>query len=267
MNPGDLLRVHMHDTSAGYRVGHHRPDHAPARLDDGQHRQRLRAHPVPAQRQDVPRGARTRSTRCTTRPCSRGTTWAAHTTNVGFVRRDRALRVLRRDRSPPASARTPAGPTPRSTSTTRLCLDGAQFGALIPIKGCVLDDGDFDGPSYQRDWPGTSPNPARTGGCTARPSSSRCRARTVAPLERRSFETDLPRIERGEPGNPTTRVRRATGANCVNPPPGAEFYPIYTLDQADGQVLVPAGRDATSRHRRHASAARRRRSTAPRSCS
>ena len=35
-----------------------------------------------------------------------------------------------------------------------------------------------------------------------------------------AFETDLPRVEPG--------CDRSTGANCVNPPPGANFYPIYT---------------------------------------
>ena len=37
-----------------------------------------------------------------------------------------------------------------------------------------------------------------------------------------SFETDLPAIE-FQTGCDTT-----TGAGCVNPPPGANFYPIYS---------------------------------------
>jgi hypothetical protein len=39
-------------------------------------------------------------------------------------------------------------------------------------------------------------------------------------------EADLPRIE-DIPGQ-TTRCNRQTGANCVNPPPGANFYPFYS---------------------------------------
>ena len=38
----------------------------------------------------------------------------------------------------------------------------AEDSLLIKINGCFFDDEDFDGPSYQNDWPGTNPNPNRT---------------------------------------------------------------------------------------------------------
>ena len=56
-----------------------------------------------------------------------------------------------------------------------------------------------------------------------------------------AFETDLPRIERGEPGNPPAQCDAITGANCVNPPPGAQFYPIYTATRASGTCMLQQG--------------------------
>jgi hypothetical protein len=41
-----------------------------------------------------------------------------------------------------------------------------------------------------------------------------------------AFETDLPRIE--------SSCNRTTGAGCVNPPPGAAFYPFYSTTVANG---------------------------------
>jgi hypothetical protein len=51
----------------------------------------------------------------------------------------------------------------------------------------------------------------------------------------------MPRIERGEPGNPTTQCDALTGANCVNPPPGARFYPIYTTIRGGGHCWLQQG--------------------------
>ena len=61
------------------------------------------------------------------------------------------------------------------------------------------------------------------------------------PAEKVAFETDLPRIERGEPGNPPTQCDGLTGAHCVNPPPGAVFYPIYTLTRSGGHCWFQQG--------------------------
>ena len=51
----------------------------------------------------------------------------------------------------------------------------------------------------------------------------------------------MARIERGEPGNPPAQCDALTGANCVNPPPGAQFYPIYIADQRGRPVLLQQG--------------------------
>ncbi len=170
----------------------------------------------------------------------RGTTWGAHTTNVGFSDEIGHFEYCNAIDANGTCTSAGAGDSAVDVDD-QACLDGSQFNALIPIIGCVLDDGDFDGPSYLRDWPGTFRNStidSRLHGTPVKftPPTSGGKA-----LEQVAFETDLPRIERGEPGNPTPQCDRVTGANCVNPPPGAQFYPIYTLARANGQCVLQQG--------------------------
>jgi hypothetical protein len=47
-----------------------------------------------------------------------------------------------------------------------------------------------------------------------------------------AFETDLPDIESAQDNQPL--CDRSTGLNCVNPPNGAAFYPIYSTTNANG---------------------------------
>jgi hypothetical protein len=93
-------------------------------------------------------------------------------------------------------------------------------------RRCTGTDNDFDGVSYQPNWPGSLTNPAR---------DRRLHPRSVlfsSPVfnggrnyDRVAFEADLPRIEAADFGG---NCDRSTGANCVNPPPGANFYPIFS---------------------------------------
>ena len=96
----------------------------------------------------------------------------------------------------------------------------------MPIGGCIASDADFDGTSYQPVWPGTDPN--RGQDAKYHPTA----VTFTSPLfngtqnySRVAFETDLPRIEAPDSGGICDRF---TGNNCVNPPPGSNFYPIYT---------------------------------------
>ena len=159
MNPGDKLRMHMHDTPAGYRVdindlttGQHGSMTASIANGFGQilfQPNAKKCHVAPVRvPPDVQLGG-----------AARLHLGRAHHQRRR-VRRDRPLRVLRCDR--PDHRRMHEGRRRRphaSTRTTRTASTARQFGALIPIKGCVLDDGDFDGPSYLHDWPGSFKNP------------------------------------------------------------------------------------------------------------
>jgi hypothetical protein len=70
---------------------------------------------------------------------------------------------------------------------------------------------------------GSQPRPGHR---TARAwSSSRARLHATQNYSRVAFRADLPRIEAADFGGACDRF---TGTNCVNPPPGANFYPIYT---------------------------------------
>jgi hypothetical protein len=112
-------------------------------------------------------------------------------------------------------------------------LDGDDAGCfgpgastLVLIGGCIATDNDFDGVSYQPVWPGTDPN---------RGQDKKYHSTSIlftSPLfggstnySRVAFEADLPRIEAADFGGNCNRI---TGAGCVNPPPGSNFYPIYS---------------------------------------
>jgi hypothetical protein len=106
----------------------------------------------------------------------------------------------------------------------------ASASTRVQIGGCLGSDSDFDGPSYQRVWPGTASNPGRDN--QFHPDSllfSSPRFGGFHSYQRMGFETDLPRIEAADSIDPRfPPCNRLTGANCVNPPPGAQFYPIFT---------------------------------------
>ncbi len=109
----------------------------------------------------------------------------------------------------------------------------AAFSLFVPIGGCIASDDDFDGTSYQPVWPGTDPNRGQDKKYHPSPIAF------TSPLfngsqnySRVAFETDLPRIEAPDSGGICNRF---TGENCVNPPPGSNFYPIYTTGTLDGQ--------------------------------
>jgi len=116
------------------------------------------------------------------------------------------------------------------------CFDAAfaSFLGLTPIGGCLRTDFDFDGVPYQLVWPGTFTSAQLDQSVHAQP------VQFTSPLfqdgqggtqnyNRVAFEADLPRIEGNT--NPPCQRFSATGTGCVNPPVGANFYPLYTTAQ------------------------------------
>jgi hypothetical protein len=99
----------------------------------------------------------------------------------------------------------------------------------IQIGGCLGTDNDFDGVSYQKVWAGST-NPGQD--AQFHPEAfqfSSPRFNGVRRYARMAFEADLPRIEAADTIDPSLPAcNRTTGANCVNPPPNANFYPIFT---------------------------------------
>jgi hypothetical protein len=105
---------------------------------------------------------------------------------------------------------------------------------------CFATDTDFDGFSYVPDWPNGQPQ-FPTSQYVSSPRSLGPNGRYNQTYDTTRFETDLPRIEEANSG-PNT-CDHHTGANCVNPPPGASFYPWYHLVSAGGTCTWAIGND------------------------
>jgi hypothetical protein len=150
--------------------------------------------------------------------------WTAHTYNVSFsdeIGHFELCSRVKADGTCASGATDPAGPDGDDVG----CLP-AQASLLVKIGGCTGTDNDFDGTSYQRTWPGSFADPGKD--ARLHPTSVDFTSPTFNGDENYSrvgFEADLPRIEAADFGG---NCDRTTGANCVNPPPGAKFYPIYT---------------------------------------
>jgi hypothetical protein len=102
----------------------------------------------------------------------------------------------------------------------------ASVSLLVQVSGCTDSDEDFDGLSYQKVWPGITGNgPATTPGPVIFSSPTFNGGQQYSRL---AFETDLPRIEATglSPNNNCERFSQ-NGTGCVNPPNGAQFYPIF----------------------------------------
>jgi hypothetical protein len=118
----------------------------------------------------------------------------------------------------------------------------------VQVGGCFGTDIDFDGVPYQPVWPGSTRNPGQDQ--KFHPQAIQFSSPLFGQLgkdghltglknySRVAFETDLPRIELS-----TSPVcNRATGADCVNPPVGANFYPFFsTRNQEIGGCIWQEG--------------------------
>jgi hypothetical protein len=132
------------------------------------------------------------------------------------------------------------------------CFDAA-FNAsqgFLAIGGCTQTDFDFDGVPYKLAWPGTFKNVALDRALHAQPVQLKSpvfkdREGESRNYSRVAFEADLPRIESNT--NPPCQRHIANpadpnpGQDCVNPPKGADFYPIYTLKGENGNCLWQLG--------------------------
>lgn len=104
------------------------------------------------------------------------------------------------------------------------CFSGDDSTA-VNVDGCLGTDSDFDGPEYANTWPGTG-SPSHDALYTPTPIQfSSPRFNGLQRYSQVAFETDLPRIE-------VPSCNRTTGAGCVNPPTGAQFYPFFTTTNA-----------------------------------
>jgi hypothetical protein len=241
MNPGDTIRMHMYDTPAGFRVDMFD-------LSTGQHGSMTAS---------IANGFghilyQPNSSTCNVAPYAfhpeystgfpRGNTWSAHTYNVAGS--DEIGHFENCGGTPDANGNctvpVPGDPT---LDQDDIFCDPAADSALVHIDGCTFDDEDFDGQSYRNDWPGSNPNPfvdralhtTPMAFTSATTNNGRTDYSTIA------FEADLPRIEADDSQFNPPFCDRTTGANCVNPPAGAQFYPLYTTGRQNGVCVWQQG--------------------------
>jgi hypothetical protein len=243
MNPGDRISIHMHDTAAGFRVD----------MVD------LTTGGSGSMTASIPNGFghilyEPTSATCHMAPYAfhpeystanpRGNTWSAHTYNVAMSDEighfENCLKVDANFNcaNPGAQDRNSGLDEDDGNS---FCVP-AKDSLLIKINGCFNADGDWDGQSYQLDWPGTNPNVQQDRALHPSPvlftspvTGGSTNYSTIA------FETDLPAIEiQGSQDSPPF-CNRGTGANCVNPPNGAQFYPFFSTRNANGTCTWQEG--------------------------
>jgi hypothetical protein len=149
--------------------------------------------------------------------------WAAHSYNVAFS--DEIGHFEYCDHANGKGDCVKAGVTEKKKDSDDTTCFNADESLLVPIGGCIATDNDFDGVSYQNTWPGTG-SPAVD--AATKPASVLFSSPTFGGgqnYDRVAFEADLPRIEAADFGG---ICDRSTGMNCVNPPPGSNFYPFYS---------------------------------------
>jgi hypothetical protein len=151
--------------------------------------------------------------------------WAAHTYNVAF-----SDEIGHFEYCPQVGGDVPAATCASKTTASdpggtdaddkdTNCAPAADS-TLVKIGGCTSTDVDFDSVPYQaKSWPGTG-TPSTLVSTPIRFTSPLFNAHRN--YERVAFEADMPAIQ-AAPG-----CSHVTGNGCTNPPPGANFYPIYT---------------------------------------
>jgi hypothetical protein len=225
MSPGDTIQVHMHDTSAGYRVDM-------TDLTTGQHGSMTAskangfAHVLftPGNHPCKSAPYAFHAEYDTANP--RGNTWSAHTTNVSLSDEIGHFEHCRKLDENFNCARAGSDDPDGLDEDDVFCVPGSDA-TVVHINGCFAEDLDFDGPSYQADWPGTNPNVKQDQKFHPEPlifSSPTTNGHNYSTLQ---FEADMPAFE------PTCDT--VTGAGCTNPPLGAAFYPFYST-RLDGGV-------------------------------
>ncbi len=246
MNPGDTIRIHMFDTGAGLRI-----DMADLTTGDS--------------------GSMTASTangfghilytpqskKCSEKPYAfhpeystantRGNTWSVHTYNIamsdeiGHFENCQAIDANFNCTTPGAQDQA-SGIDPDDLNS--FCVPGSDS-TLVHIDGCFNADGDWDGQSYQNDWPGSDPNPTTDAMLHPTP------VLFTSPLTRNgtrqystiAFETDLPRLEESDSQDNPPFCNVTNGQNCVNPPNGAAFYPFFSTTNHNGTCTWQEGAD------------------------
>ena len=231
MNPGDMVRVYMHDTPAGFQVN----------LTD------LTTGGTGSMTASTANGFghilyTPKSKTCHEAPyafhpqystaVSRGAVWTAHTYDVAYSDEIGHWEYCG-SISQEGGNCTSGGATDRKVDSDDVgCFDGAAS-TLIQITGCYGEDLDFDGPGYLPNWPGTIANVGLDQHQHTTPMLFTTPISHGAPLSGAAFETDLPAFE--------STCNGLTGAGCTNPAAGMKFYPFFSTVRSGGGCVWEEG--------------------------
>ncbi|MGH2506173.1 MAG: hypothetical protein ACRDHZ_01935 [Ktedonobacteraceae bacterium] len=104
------------------------------------------------------------------------------------------------------------------------------------LAGCVGSDLDFDGTSYQKDWPDGTRNT---------PSPVMFTAPRTAPMGSSNYQTQFPILQYEADVLASESTCQSNGSGCSVPPAGANFYPFYSVtgQQGDNAVSTFGHRD------------------------
>ena len=238
MNPGDRILIHMHDTVAGLRIElidltTGRSGSMTASIANGFGH--ILYTPNSSTCQEAPYAFHPEYS--TANP--RGNTWSVHTYNIAMSDEiGHFENCLAIDAN--GNCTSPGGQDPSLDQDDTQCVPGADS-TVVKINGCFFDDEDWDGQSYRLDWPGTNRNPAVDQALHPTPllfTSPVSRGRNYPTV---AFETDLPRLEASDSQFNPPYCDLATGANCVDPPNGAQFYPFFTTGIHSGTCTWQEG--------------------------
>jgi hypothetical protein len=172
---------------------------------------------------------------------TRGNTWSIHTYNIamsgeiGHFENCLAIDAVFNCTQPGSQD---AGGLDEDDDNN-FCVPGTDS-TLVQIDGCFSQDQDWDSQAYRKDWPGTNPNPSVDRALHPTPvlfTSPLTQGKNYSTI---AFETDLPNLEAKAQDNPPF-CDLNTGANCVDPPNGAQFYPFFTTTNHNGMCTWQEG--------------------------
>ena len=244
MNPGDIIKIHMYDTPAGLRID----------LDD------LTTGQTGSMTASIANGFghimyEPSSSTCHEEPYAfhpeystanpRGNTWTVATYNIAHADElghfENCQVVDQNFNCAVPGAQDASGLD--QDDAGNFCVPGS-FSTLVMIGGCYTADEDWDSQSYNLDWPGTNPDPVAD--AALHPTSELFTSPLANGRQQYStveFNTDLPRIEASDSQFNPPFCDVASGANCVDPPSGANFYPIYSTGMKNGLCYWQEGGD------------------------
>jgi len=231
-NPGDVLAVFLHDTPKGFRVD-------VTDLTTGQHGSMTASLANGFAQINFDPNA----TVCSSNPYAfhamystssehTRVVWAAHTLNTAFsdeIGHFEWCDAISSEggRCTLAGSNDPGG----LDADDRRCFDNFGDPTLIPVIGCITTEVDFDGVPYlANSWPGGTKDENADRNLRPKPVQFTSplfvdKQGNLEDYQRVAFEADIPAIT---PNPPCHHSGPLKGMGCTNPPPGAQFYPLYS---------------------------------------